>query len=203
MTDLRHRARAAGFKRTLSLFPHQPLSATTLFHFDMKAEIYIRQLGPIFGAHEGFLKRCSDVQPTNQPSEKGLSTFFHSVMTESFHRISGKSWKSRPDGGDSKAPTTPLTFSSSAVVSQHIWPSLGWQNLHMNMEEISFNHNMLVRMCDMKPRILKISIIHHSDKVKQCNLRRRSLSYCQFRLKHSNHNPAARLRAQASCMGHM
>lgn len=118
----------------------------------MKGEIYIRQLGPVFGAHEGFLKRCSDVQPTNQPSEKGLSTFFHSVMTESFHRISGKSWKSRPDSGDSKAPTTPLTFSSSPVVSQHIWPSLGW---HMNMEEISFNHNMLVRMCDMWPRILK------------------------------------------------
>lgn len=155
MTDLRHGACAAGFKRTLSLFPHQPLSATTLFHFEMKGEIYIRQLGPVFGAHEGFLKRCSDVQPTNQPSETGLSTFFHSVMTESFHRISGKSWKSRPDSGDSKAPTTPLTFSSSPVVSQHIWPSLGWQNLHMNMEEISFNHNMLVRMCDMWPRILK------------------------------------------------
>lgn len=110
----------------LSLFPslaRNHCHVTAAFYFRGRVEIYIRQIGPIFGAHDGF--SLSDAVISNPPTnhqKRVLSCFFHSFMAKSFHCISGKSWKSRPDSSDSKTPMTPVTFSSSPGVSQHMWP---------------------------------------------------------------------------------
>lgn len=87
---------------TFSLLSAQSLSA---FHFgDGAQRIYFRQTGPIFGAHEGFLWTMRWF-PTHQPTiREGSGEGFFSILSlaKSFHCISGKSWKSRPDSSDSK-----------------------------------------------------------------------------------------------------
>lgn len=101
---------------TFSLF-----STHGYFYFKTRLKFISDQ--SITGAHKGFLWAMPWF-PSHQPTIRkgaGAVFFFHSFMAKSFHCMSGKSWKSRPDSSDSKMPMTPVTFSSSPGVSQHMW----------------------------------------------------------------------------------
>lgn len=124
MTNLWHWARAADIKRLPQLFyPHmaQPSSAEAALQGTSSRSTYSKGL---LWAMQWF--------PTHQLTiRKGSGTiFFSSFFSISSWRslsiaFSEKSWKSRPVSSDSKTPLTPVTFSSSPRVSQHMWPICG------------------------------------------------------------------------------